>query len=194
MARFKTQTDEQVLEAALAIVQQSGVGGLTFAALADRSGLASATLVQRFTNKDTLTQRTLLHAWCRLHAMTKELVSSTPCTPSGAIAMLVGLSRQYEDIDAYGHGLLLLREDVRDPTLRRHGVEWESELTAALDERFASIPQAPAGIGFALAAYWKGAITWWAFRADQPLMDYLTAKLTVFLELLLISVHPPAAP
>jgi hypothetical protein len=50
-------------------------------------------------------------------------------------------------------------------------------LTAALDERFVSLPNAPAGIGYALAAYWQGSLTWWAFRADQPLEEFLTDKL-----------------
>jgi AcrR family transcriptional regulator len=180
--RTKTQTDEQVLDAALALAQESGISSLTFAALARRSGLSSATLVQRFANKATLTQRTLLHAWDLLGVMTTELASTVPRTPDGAVVLLVGLSQQYGDARSYGNGLLMLREDVSSPTLRQRGIEWESELTAALEARFASIPDAPAGIGYALAAFWQGAITWWAFRADQPLSDYLTAKLNDFLE------------
>jgi AcrR family transcriptional regulator len=193
VTRTKTQTDEQVLDAALALVHENGIGNLTFAALARRSGLSSATLVQRFTNKATLTQRTLLHAWDRLDAVTRDLASSAPRTPDGAVALLVGLSQQYDDGSSYGNGLLILREDIGDPTLRRRGVEWESELTAALDARFHSIPNAPTGIGYALAAFWQGAITWWAFRADQPLPGYLTAKLTDFLGMIpQISAHTRA--
>lgn len=184
MTRPKTQTDEQVLDASLALVRESGIGSLTFSALASRCGLSSATLVQRFTNKATLTQRTLLHAWDGLDALTRELASTAPHTPDGAVELLVGLSQQYGGIDSYGDGLLILREDVRDPILRRRGAAWESELTAALEARFSSVPDAPAGIGYALAAYWQGSLTWWAFRADRPLHEYLPDKLNEFISML----------
>lgn len=181
MTRPKTQTDARVLDAALLLVRESGVAGLTFAALANRCGLSAATLVQRFGNKAALTQRTLLHAWDELDARTRELASSTPLTPSGAVELLIGLSEGFEGVDSYAEGLLLLREDVRDPILRARGAAWESALTSALESRFASVPGAPAGIGFAMAAYWQGSLTWWAFRATPPLRDYLKAKLADFL-------------
>ena len=75
MPRSKSQSDEQVLDAALAIVRSGGADRLTFAALADRCGLSAATLVQRFGTKPALTQRTLLHAWDKLQARTLELAS-----------------------------------------------------------------------------------------------------------------------
>lgn len=184
MPRPKTQTDDQVLDAALALVREDGLDSLTFAALARRCGLSAATLVQRFINKTTLAQRTLLHAWDELDALTGELASATPRTPAGAVELLVGLSGDFGCIESYGEGLLLLREDVRDPVLRARGAAWEEALTAALEERFATAPSAPPGIGYALAAYWQGSLTWWAFRADQPLRDYLTGKLNAFMTML----------
>jgi AcrR family transcriptional regulator len=176
--RPKTQSDEQVLDAALVVVREHGIGSLTFAVLARQCGLASATLVQRFGNKPKLTQRMLLHAWDELDALTRELGSLAPLTPEGAVELLLGLSKQYGD--SYAEGLLLLREDVRDPLLRRRGVAWEAELTAALDARFASVPNAPEGIGYALAAFWQGSVTWWAFRADPPLEVFLADRLRDF--------------
>jgi len=189
MTRTKTRTDEQVLDSALELLQESGVAGLTFAALAGRSGLSAATLVQRFTNKATLTQRALLHGWDRLDELTRDLASTAPHTPDGAITLLVGLSGQYEGVNSYSEGLLMLREDFRDPVLRRRGVAWEAELTAALQTRFEEVARAPVGIGYALAAFWQGSLTWWAFRADEPVADYLTDKLTEFLRMF----HPNPA-
>ncbi|MFI6485587.1 TetR/AcrR family transcriptional regulator [Nonomuraea sp. NPDC050663] len=176
MARTKTLSDDEVLDAALALMHAGGVGELTFAALAGRCGLSAATLVQRFANKKELVQRTLLHAWDRLDALTGELAATAPPTPAGAIELLVGLSGQYEGAEAYGEGLLLLREDVRDPVLRARGVAWEEALTAALDARLAG-----EGVGSALAAQWQGSLTWWAFRADRPLGEFLTERLGAFL-------------
>lgn len=184
MTRPKTQTDGAVLDAALALVHEGGVAELTFSALARRCGLSAATLVQRFTNKQALIRRTLLHAWDGLDARTRELAETTPRTPDGAIELLIGLSEQYEGIESYGSGLLILREDVRDPELRARGVAWEAELTAALDARFGETESAPEGVGFALAACWQGSLTWWAFRADQPLRDFLAERLGAFVGML----------
>jgi AcrR family transcriptional regulator len=185
MPRPKLQSDEQVLDAALAIVRSGGVDSLTFAALAGGSGLSSATLVQRFGTKAALIQRTLLHAWDKLQARTLELASSVPRTPDGAVELLVGLSHYDGPVEDFAEGLLVLREDLRDPVLRRRGAVWETTLTTALNECFASEPGAPGGIGFALAAHWQGALIWWAFSAKQPLDDYLTSSLRTLIGLLL---------
>jgi len=194
MPRPKSQSDVEVLEAALALVRSSGVDHLTFAALADRCGLSAATLVQRFGTKAALTQRTLLHAWDKLQARTLELASSVPKTPDGAVELLVGLSRHDDDIEAYAEGLLVLREDLRDPVLRSRGAAWEAALTAAIGDCFASVPGAPDGIGFALAAHWQGALTWWAFGAQCPLDDYLGESLRTLISLLLRSPGPHQKP
>jgi AcrR family transcriptional regulator len=187
MPRPKSQSDEQVLEAALALVHSSGVDRLTFAALADLCGLSAATLVQRFGTKTTLIQRTLLHAWDKLQVRTLELASSVPKTPDGAVELLLGLSRHDGDVEAYAEGLMILREDLRDPVLRSRGVAWEAALTAAIGQCFASVPDAPSGIGFVLAAHWQGALIWWAFGARQPLDDYLADSLRTLISLLLRS-------
>lgn len=185
MTRHKTRSDEDVLDSALALVHENGVHRLTFAALAEHCGLSAATLVQRFATKAALTQRTLLHAWDKLDAQTSELASAVPKTPDGAVELLVGLSRQHGEADAYGEGLLILREDLRDPVLRDRGVAWRTALTAALTDCFAALPDAPDGIGFALAAHWQGALTWWAFGAEHPLDEYLAESLRTLLTMLL---------
>ncbi|WP_067816711.1 TetR/AcrR family transcriptional regulator [Actinomadura kijaniata] len=51
MARPRTTSDEEILEAATRAVWRHGVGGLTLAAVAREAGLAPATLVQRFGSK-----------------------------------------------------------------------------------------------------------------------------------------------
>lgn len=184
MARTKTRSDEQVLDTALDLMSRHGPGGLTFATLAAGCGLAPATLVQRFATKETLVKRTLARAWDLLDAATADAAARTPRTPAGAVALLLGLSGQYDGIDTYQQGILLLREDVRDPDLRRRGVAWEAVLTDALDRRLSPPGDTRTGLGHALAAYWQGAIVWWAFRADQPLVDHLAPRLAEFVALL----------
>jgi AcrR family transcriptional regulator len=192
--RPKSQSDEQVLDAALAIVYSSGVDRLTFAALADRCGLSAATLVQRFGTKPALTQRTLLHAWDKLQARSLELASSVPKTRDGAIELLVGLSHYDGAVEDFAEGLLLLREDLRDPVLRSRGAAWEAILTTAIGECFASVPGAPDGIGFALAAHWQGALIWWAFGGGRPLDEYLRESLRTLISMLVRSPRPHQKP
>jgi AcrR family transcriptional regulator len=194
MPRSKSQSDEQVLDAALAIVHSDGVDRLTFAALAERCGLSAATLVQRFGTKPALTQLTLLHAWGKLQVRTLELASSVPKTPDGAVELLVGLSHYDGAVEDFAEGLLVLREDLRDPVLRSRGAAWEATLTAAIGECFASIPGAPGGIGFALAAHWQGALIWWAFGARDALDDYMSESLRTLISMLLHSPRPHQKP
>ncbi|MET8800711.1 TetR family transcriptional regulator [Nocardia sp. NPDC004568] len=179
MARTKSKTDAQVLDDGLALAMRSGLPAITFAALAQRCGLSPATLVQRFSTKDELKRRILLHAWDRLDEATAELDTTVPRTPEGAIELLIELSAQYEDREAYPHGLLLLREDVLDPHLRRRGVAWEAGLVAALGSRLGTGEEG----GAVLAAYWQGVICWWAFHDDEPLVEHLARKLGILLDL-----------
>jgi AcrR family transcriptional regulator len=186
--RPKTRTDEQVLDAALELVHAGGVERLTFAAVGERCGLSAATLVQRFGTKATLTHRALWHGWDRLDALTAELAAAVPKTPEGAVELLIGLSGQYgEDVATYRSGLLVLHEDLGDPSLRARGSAWEQALTAALDECFASVHDAPHRIGHALASHWQGALTWWAFDASSSLGDYLTHSLDELIGMLVPS-------
>lgn len=189
MPRPKTRSDEQVLDTALKLVHEGGIERLTFAALAGQCGLSSATLVQRFDNKTTLTQRTLLHAWDQLDTLTSELAATAPKTPRGAVDLLIGLSQQYGAVETYRSGLLVLHEDLSDPVLRARGKAWEGALTSALEECFASTAEAPRRIGYVLASHWQGALTWWAFGDSRALRDYLTESLNEIIALIIPSLR-----
>src|SRR5690242_15838461 len=115
MPRRKTLPDQEVLEIALAIIHERGPEALTFASLSDACGLSGATLVHRVERKAGLRQRALLHAWDRVDAKTARLAAELPKRAEGAIRLLVGLSLEYGGIEAYAEGLLVLREDFRDP-------------------------------------------------------------------------------
>lgn len=176
MPRPRTRTDEELLDAAYALLRE---GRLTFAAVASATGLSGATLVQRFGTMEALRRRALLRAWDRLEARTRALAASAPVTPAGAVELLAGLSGQYDEIDRYADNLLILREDLRDPVLRARGAAWERELLAALDARCGE------GRGALLAAHWQGAVTWWAFRPESgPLDTALRESLSALVALL----------
>ena len=128
MPRSKTLSDQDVLAVAHALIHERGPEALTFESLARACGLSAATLVQRFKSKAGLKQSTLLHAWDRLDEKTARLAATVPKSAEGAIEFLVALSKDYGGIEAYAEGLLVLREDLRDPVLRARGAAWKDTI------------------------------------------------------------------
>lgn len=189
MPRPKTLPDEDVLEAAHEIMHERGPEALTFASVARACGLSSATLVQRFKSKAGLKQRTLLHAWDRLDAKTARLAAAVPKTADGAIELLVALSRDYGGIEAYAEGLLILREDLRDPALRSRGAVWKASLVQALEDCFSEVPQAPQDIGLLMASQWQGSLLWWSFDPRGAVEGVVEDSLKRF-----VSAIVPSAP
>jgi AcrR family transcriptional regulator len=185
MPRPKTQTDDALLEAAHQLIRERGPDALTFASMSAICGLSPSTLVQRFKSKSGLMQNALLYAWDQLDARTAQLSEASPRTPAGAIAILVGLSGDYGDIDTYADGLLVLREDLRDPVLRARGAAWKRTLNTALGTCFASEPHAPEAIGALLSAQWQGALLWWGFDPRNRVEDYVAESLERFVAALL---------
>lgn len=187
MPRTKTLSDEKVLEAALDILRDSGPEALTFESVARACGLSAATLVQRFKTKAGLKQSTLLLAWDRLDEKTAALAATVPKTPDGAVEMLVALSSDYGGIENYAEGLLILREDLRDPVLRARGAAWKAALSGALEECFSKIGRAPRGIGLLTASQWQGSLVWWSFDPQGSVESYVEANLRRFIYAVVVS-------
>lgn len=185
MARTKSLSDEQVLITAHRLMHETGPQALTFDALSRACGLSPATLVQRFKTKADLKRATLAQAWNALDEKTATLARDVPRTPSGAVAMLVALSGGYGGIEAYAEGLLVLREDFRDPDLRARGAAWKEALTSALDDCFANTPSAPKDIGLLLATQWQGSLLWWGFEPREPVEVHVRKALERFVESIL---------
>jgi len=180
MPRHKTQSDEDVLETAYKLVHEFGPESLTFASLAQASGLSASTLVQRFKSKAGLMQNTLLHAWDRLDEKTASLAAEVPKTAEGAVELLVALSRDYGGIESYAEGLLILREDLRDPALRARGAAWRDSLSRALENCFSQVPHAPPGIGLLMASQWQGSLLWWSFDPRGDVAHFVENSLNRF--------------
>jgi AcrR family transcriptional regulator len=192
MPRPKSVSDALVLEAALKLIHEDGPEALTFESLSRACGLSGSTLVQRFGSKVELRRGALLHAWDRLDEETARLAETVPRSPAGAIALLVALSRDYGGLETYAEGLLVLREDLRDPVLRARGAAWKADLTRALDACFAATPAAPRGIGLMTATQWQGALLWWSFEPSQDVSAHVEASLIRFVAGILAPEAPPA--
>lgn len=167
MPRHKLISDEQVLDALFGLILETGPDGLTFALSAKACGLSPATLVQRYGKRERLVEAVLLRAWDRLQAETEAGDNEEPMTPSGAINLLMRLMpAELADRNA-SDGLLLLREDIRNPNLRARGALWGRTLAQALGRRLSSERQQSERLGWQMAAVWQGAHTWWAFTRHE---------------------------
>ncbi|OHD01238.1 MAG: TetR family transcriptional regulator [Sphingopyxis sp. RIFCSPHIGHO2_01_FULL_65_24] len=167
MGRSKLLSDGAVLGRLLTQLERVGPGGLTFAKASEAAGLSAASLVQRFGARDAMVEAVLLHAWDRLDAATAAADAEAPATPAGAIDLLLRLLPG----DASGcdvtDGLLLLREDFRNPRLCARGAAWGSTLASALGRRLTTAPGDADRLGWQMASIWQGAIIWSAFRRES---------------------------
>lgn len=181
MTRRKTIPDEQVLGTLFEMMMKTGPDGLTFARAAQASGLAAATLVQRFGSRERMVEAILLQAWDSLDAETKAADEEEDLSPEGAINLLLRLMSPDTASRDATDGLLLLREDIRNLRLRERGAAWGRALVAALGRRLSADQQEADLLGWQMAALWQGAHTWWAFDqtvpADRAIREALEAWL-----------------
>jgi AcrR family transcriptional regulator len=187
MPRKRTIPDTAVLDAALALAEGAGPGALTFASLSAESGLAPATLVQRFGTKAGLLQAALLRAWDLLDEATAAADEAAGDGPEGVVDLVVRLGGQYdpaEDADQ----ILLLREDLRDPVLRARGQAWIAALAAAVERR---LEGAEPGVGRLVVAQWQGSLTVWQFHREGDLDVALGTAVASLLTALGFPVSPP---
>ena len=98
----------------------------------------------------------------------------------------MGLSN-YGGIETYAEGLLVLREDLRDPALRARGAAWKAALSKALDDCFIGLPNAPPGIGLLMASQWQGSLLWWGFDPRGKVEAFVEQELRRFVAALLTS-------
>lgn len=168
MARTKSVPDEAVLDRLMAVVAKEGPDGLTFARAAKAAGLSAATLVQRYGSSQSMLEAVLLRAWDQLDAATRTADENAALTPQGAIDLLMALmppdTADYNATD----GLLLLREDIRNPVLRARGAAWGLYLADALGRRLSGDAAKAERLGWQMASIWQGAHIWWAFTRSEP--------------------------
>lgn len=168
MPRHKTISDEQVLDRLFDLIVQTGPDCLTFAKSAAACGLSPASLVQRYGNRDALVESILLRAWDKLDANTAAADAEEAMTPEGAVNLLMRLMPEESAERDANNGLLLLREDIRNPKLRARGASWGHVLAVALGRRLSYDVELGRRLGWQMAALWQGAHTWWAFTRHEP--------------------------
>lgn len=166
MSRGKTISDARLLDSLMAAMMEHGPSDLSFAKAAAAAGLAAATLVQRFGSRAGMVEAILLRAWDRLDAETAAADAEASPDPDGAIELLLRLTNSSAAEYDFADGLLLLREDIRNPVLRARGADWGARLADALGRRLTDDPTRATRLGWQMASLWQGTLIWWAFRRD----------------------------
>jgi AcrR family transcriptional regulator len=182
MPRHKMISDERVLDLLFDAILETGPEGLTFALAAKACALSPATLVQRYGSRLNLVEAVLLRAWDRLQTETEAADAEEALTPRGAVELLMRLMPPQDAERNATNGLLLLREDIRNPNLRARGAHWGRTLAIALGRRLCSDQNRAERLGWQMAAVWQGAQTWWAFTREQKPEDGIRRMLEDWLE------------
>jgi len=169
MPRPRIIPDLTVFAETRRLLAAGGDKAVSFATVAQATGLAPPTLVQRFGSRDAMVSAALHAAWAAIEARTTEAEAEAPLGAKGALALLKALGAEAPD-------LALLAADFRDPALRERAANWRARVEAALALRLGGGDKGR-DIAALLFAAWQGQMLWHpaggkAFRLKDALRRF----------------------
>jgi TetR/AcrR family transcriptional regulator, macrolide resistance operon repressor len=175
MPRRKSISDEEILDRALPLMASVGPGEFTLAHLAKEVGVAPATLLQRFGDKQTLIERVFARDNERFLVWIADL-------PEGVGADVViriysDATRLFGDNPNMAEHLLWLREDITDPVMNRLSLERFKVFRAAIVKRLPPMRVPASTAARLLDAHYHGAVMQWAFEPKGKLADFMARSL-----------------
>ncbi len=147
MARPRSISDDTIFAALRHLLATGGEKAVSFGAVARVTGLAAASLVQRYGSRDAMIRAALMAAWDVL-AHDTAAADAGADTAQGFLKMLGGDAAEATDL-----GLLAI--DFRDPDLRARAAAWRVQVEAALARRLRDADAAAM-----LFAAWQGQLLW----------------------------------
>jgi AcrR family transcriptional regulator len=176
MGRRKSISDEEILDRALPLMAAAGPAGFTLADVAREVGVAPATLIQRFGDKQTL----VLKAFARDN---DRFIPWLGNLPKGVGAdIVVGIyadaTRLFGDNPSLSDHLLWLREDIRDPAMNRLAQQRFKLFRAEIVRRLPPLPIPADRAARLLDAQYHGAVVQWALEPEGKLADFVADSLT----------------
>ncbi len=152
MPRTKLIPDDQIFKAICHLLTAGGDKAVSFASVARATGLAQATLAQRFRTRDGMVFAALEAEWARLYARVLAAGQSAPQSPKGALSFL-------KELDDCGPDAAILAATFRDARLRERATVWRAAVESGLAARMGGGPKA-ADAASGLFAAWQGQHLW----------------------------------
>lgn len=149
-------SDEAVFAAVRGLLAAAGPRGVTFAAVARACGLAGASLVQRYGNREGMLRAALAAGWDGLEARTVAAIAAAPPGPRGAAQLLKALAAD----TAGAQGLAVLAGDLEDRALRRRAARWRAGVEAALAFRLGGSRRQAEEAAAIMFLAWQGRLRW----------------------------------
>lgn len=180
MPRPKLKTDDEVLDAATLVLKRYGPIDFTLSEVSNAVGLSRATLIQRFTNRDTLLvkmmERSLAQVRSHLDAMPKHPGSK------GLWLFLQTLVRSMNTNYDFSVNFLISWYEVQIPELHALAIQRNRSVVDAIRGRLPA--DAPMHAEVLIHAVIAGATTQWASEQRGELADYVLVQLAALLHLM----------
>jgi AcrR family transcriptional regulator len=173
MPRRKLISDLEVFTTVRRLMSASGEKAASFSAVARATGLAGATLVQRFGSQERMVQAALVAAWDALGARTTEAAAMTEISPKGALALLKSLAPKSPEVE----DPRLLDAHLRDPALRARAAEWRGQVEEALALRLGGGAKGQTLAAIVFSA-WQGQLSWQSVGGKGFRLKDLIKRLT----------------
>ncbi len=151
MARPRTLADSDVFAAILQMIAAAGEKAVAFSSVARATGLAGASLVQRYGPLPQMVEAALGWGWDEMDRLAAKLDAEAPTGAKGSQGLLKALGEQ-------GHGVpmaALLAASLRSAALRQRAEAWRDRVEAMLAARLHD-PEAAAMV----FAAWQGQVLW----------------------------------
>lgn len=181
MPRVKVIPDEQVLDAAVALLTETGLTRFTLPALAAASGLSAATLIQRFGSKAALIEAALDRATDQLEAQVRDLVPHES-PREGLLAWMGAGASALGERGRLASQLELLARDISDDTWRARAARHLALFREGLALHLRCLgSQTPDRHAEELEVLFHGLAIQWGVHGEGALADWMRCRVEQWL-------------
>ena len=152
MARTKLISDHDVFQQVLAQLLQNGEKSVTFSTVSAATGLAPATLVQRFGSCNQMILSAIYQAWDALDDLIEAATLDAAAVNKGLPGLLKSLVGPIDPST-------LLTLSLRDPALSGRAKAWRYKVEQAIESRLDVSAKAKETAALIFAA-WQGRMLW----------------------------------
>lgn len=154
MSRARTIPDETIHATLRAMLAVGGDKAVSFATVAQATGLAASTLAQRFTTRDGMVRSALVDGWDQVEAATTVAEGETPVSAKAVPTLLKLIGR---DLEAE---ISVLVTNLRDAVLRERAEAWRARVEAAIALRLGGSGEKTRESAAMIFAAWQGRLLW----------------------------------